>query len=274
MASPLETAEQAALTDLVALVDRLRGDNGCPWDRRQTAAGMARYLTEEAFELADAVGGDDPAAVCEELGDVLFQVVFIARLFAEKGRFGLADVIRGTIAKMVRRHPHVFGDAPADSVAQIRQTWHAIKQREKPQRAGDSVLDSVPGGLPALMRAHRISERAARTGFDWAALSEVMDKVEEEWAEFKAELSQTGAGSDGAERRALEFGDLLFTLVNVARFAGLHADGALSAATRKFEGRFRRMERTVAARGRRIDTLTREEFDAAWEAAKALEDMA
>lgn len=261
------TPPTASLYDIIDLIRTLRGENGCPWDRKQTPRSISVYLIEEIFELVEAIESGRVADIREELGDVLFQVLFIAELFAENRRFDVTDVVTQNLSKMRRRHPHVFGDSAVSGIDEIRDNWHTIKQREKGDGDGRSVLDSVPSGLPALMRAYRVSERAARTGFDWHNLPEVMEKVEEEWREFKT--AARSAGSEGREAVALEFGDILFTLTNVARFARIHPETSLSAAVRKFEDRFRYMEAQLQSQGKSIDSLSREEMDRCWEAAKA-----
>lgn len=259
-----------SLGAVITLIQRLRGENGCPWDRKQTPQSLSVYLVEEIHELVDALSAGDPEAVCEELGDVVFQVLFMAELFAESGAFDLDGVVARNLAKMVRRHPHVFGEARTLSTEAIRENWHAIKKEEKKTRSGDrkaSLLDSIPAGLPALMRSYRVSERAARTGFDWNDLAEVMGKVEEEWREFKSAAREATSAAD-LQKAAVEFGDIIFTLSNVARFMGFHPESALTAAIQKFEARFRHMEAAFADQGREIESASRAEMDAAWETAK------
>lgn len=260
------------------LIQRLRGENGCPWDKKQTPATLSVYLIEEMYELVDAIGSKSPEDVCEELGDVLFQLLFIADIFHDSDQFDIQDAARLNLQKMIRRHPHVFGEATAATSEDVRRQWHRIKTAEK-KSSGDTgipagVLDSVPTGLPALLRAYRISERAARTGFDWTSLSGVMEKVEEEWAEFKAEVRKietTASGSGAAEREnlSLEFGDLLFTLVNVARFARIHPETSLADAIRKFEKRFRHMEAAALQDGVPLESVSHDDFNRLWENAKS-----
>ena len=248
------------------LIETLRGENGCPWDKKQTPGTMMLYLMEEIYELAEAIESGDPDLICEELGDVFFQILFIARLFEEAGKFNIEDVARVNTEKMIRRHPHVFGDAVVTDAEQVKDRWQKIKMKEKNNVKKNSVLDSIPVNLPALMRAYRISERAARTGFDWDDLPGVMKKVEEEWGELKAELNKNGDGKK--EDIALEFGDVMFTLVNVARFARIHPETALTNSTRKFEKRFKHMESVVSKEGKKIDEASRDEMDRLWEEAK------
>jgi MazG family protein len=254
---------------LADLVRTLRGENGCPWDKKQTPATIGRYLIEEVYELADTIESGDADAICEELGDVLFLVFFLTRLYEEAGQFDMTDVTRKNIAKMVRRHPHVFGESQARTTEEIRTQWHRIKKQEKKENPSISVLDSIPVGLPALMRAYRISERAAATGFDWHNLSEVLLKVEEEWGELKEALNR--AGTENMDDVMLEFGDLIFTLTNVARFARFHPETATTAAIRKFNRRFQWMEQAADAQGRNLEDIGRAEMEQLWETAKQQE---
>ncbi len=266
--SPRLKSDAALPESLTALVKRLRSDEGCPWDREQTPARIAAYLAEETYELIDAVASGDIANIREELGDVLFHVAFLAVLYEEEGAFDLQDVIHGNLEKMIRRHPHVFADSRVSNADDVRRQWRRIKRQEKGDHATQSVLDAVGSGLPPLTRAYRISRRAAAEGFDWDDLQGVMVKVEEEWTELKAALADTGNDAAGAEMVEMEFGDVLFTLVNVARLARFRPDTALSAAIAKFEKRFRWMEAQLARRGRALSEQTRRQMDALWEAAK------
>ena len=222
---------------LIRLVETLRGTDGCPWDREQTPRSISVYLIEEVYEPIDAIESDDPQRICEELGDVLFHIIFIARIFEELKQFDIANAADLIYDKMIRRHPHVFGGDKVADTEQIRERWHAIKKAEKLAVSDESVLNSIPVQLPALMRAYRVSERAARTGFDWPDIASVMEKVQEEWVEFKQALQNEDPGET-----ANEFGDILFTLTNVARFARIHPETALSSSVAKFVRRFKRME--------------------------------
>lgn len=256
------------------IIARLRGENGCPWDRKQTPRSMIVYLIEEAHELLEAIDAGDVVGVQEELGDVLFLVLFIAHLYSETGDLTIESAAETSAVKMIRRHPHVFGDAQADSPEAVKSQWQQIKMAEKPDRKDRSLLDAVPAGLPALMRAYRISERVARIGFDWDDMDGVMSKVEEEWAELKSAIQESNRYPDDATRRqdvALEFGDLIFTLANVARFARIHPETALAGATRKFETRFRRMETMADESGSSIESVPREALEEMWSAAKSQE---
>jgi len=253
---------------IIELIETLRGENGCPWDKIQTPQTILAYLLEETYELMDAVESADPAEICGELGDVLFHLLFLVSLFREMGYFNIKDVVDLNVKKMIRRHPHVFGDDTIESADEVKKRWYKIKMEEKNASSGDSILDSIPASLPALMRAYRMSERAGRTGFDWEEISGVMEKVEEEWSELKTVLKKQKQSSIDQRQLALEFGDVLFTLVNVARFANIHPETALRDATNKFERRFRYMEKCIANGQRDIRSVSQKEKDALWEQAK------
>ncbi len=248
------------------IIARLRGPDGCPWDRRQTPRSMVRYLLEEAYELADAIESEKEAHVCEELGDVLFHVLFLAEMYHETGRFGVEEVGRGIVEKMTRRHPHVFGTTRVSGSEEVVRNWQQIKRLEKSGEAPASVLDSVPRSLPAVMRALEVSERAARARFDWEDLQGVLGKLEEELAELREAVGRQDAAQTGRE-----LGDVLFTLVHVARFAGVHPEAVLAGSVSRFEDRFRRMEKIIAASGRPIDSVPQSEKDRIWDRIKASE---
>ncbi len=256
---------------LLELIGTLRSDKGCPWDRKQTPVSASVYLIEEVFELVEAIAADDTAAIREEMGDALFQVLFLMNLYHQEGRFEPADVLGQNIKKMIHRHPHVFGSDKVESAEQVKVRWREIKQQEKGGGI-ESVIDSVPSGLPALMRAYRISERAAAIGFDWDSLAGVMSQAEAEWREFKDELNASdGSATDAKDRLAEELGDVLFTLVNVARLAGIHPESALTRSSVKFIRRFKQMESSAAASGQRLEQVSRQEKEALWLAAKEQE---
>jgi len=229
---------------------------------------MALYLVEELYELVDAIEKGSPDDVCEELGDVLFHIFFIAQLFAEARKFNIEDVAARNIQKMTRRHPHVFGSTPLNSAEDVKRQWQTIKSNEKKSAPDGSLLDSLPSKLPALMRAYRMSERVAKAGFDWNDMQGVLTKVEEEWSELNSAIRADDAAGSNQRNVSLEFGDLLFTLVNVTRFARIHPETALADATNKFEARFREMERLLAAAGRTLTSLSQNEMDLFWEKAK------
>jgi MazG family protein len=256
-------------SELVEIVRRLRAPGGCPWDREQTPATLRPYVIEEAYEVVDAIDAEDPAALCDELGDLLLQVVLHAAIAAESGRFTIEDVIAGLIAKMVRRHPHVFGDVVVSDAAEVVRNWTRIKAEER--RAADtegptSALGSLPRELPALHAADRTGEKAARVGFDWPAPAGALAKAREELDE----LEQALAGGDAAAIEH-ELGDALFALASTGRLAGQSAEMALRAALARFGARFRRMEAALRAQGREVHGASPTELDAFWEAAKAAE---
>ena len=252
---------------LLSLMARLRGEGGCPWDREQTRASLKPYLIEEAYEVLQAIDEDDTGHLAEELGDLLFQVVFHSQVAAEAGEFTMSDVLDRLIEKMTRRHPHVFGDqAVADAQDALRQ-WERIK-RDEGGRSGEprSALDGVPPSLPALLRAQRLQVKAGRVGFDWPTWRQAWDKVREEVAEMDEALDL----ADGARIRH-ELGDVLFSVVNVARLLNVDAEDCLRQAADKFTRRFNEVETDMRARGRTVSDATAEELDHAWETVKARE---
>jgi tetrapyrrole methylase family protein/MazG family protein len=236
-------SEKDSIKALIALVESLRGEPGCPWDKKQTPRTMVIYLIEEMYELADAIESDSVEDVREELGDVLFHIIFITRLFQETGDFSVYDVARDITEKMIRRHPHVFGTARVDNTDEIRQNWYQIKQNEKKQFKKESVLDSVPINLPALMRAYRIGERTVRCGFECEDRESLLDKLNSEFEQLKSSIA-----NDQSDRISNDFGNLLFSLVNLARLSKIHPESALSGAVKAFEKRFRKMEKEVSAK--------------------------
>ena len=262
-----ESDRETQMERLARIVDTLRGDRGCPWDREQTPRSMTVYLVEEVHELVDAIMEADPAKICEELGDLLFHILFLESIFRGRGDFDLQDVARISAEKMIRRHPHVFGDKEAKTVEDVKNRWHRIKQREK-AAAGEkkSLMDSVPRNLPTLVRAYRITERASRVGFDWPDTAGVMDKIKEEFAELEAAMAE----NDKAHVTE-EVGDLLFSFVNLARFLRVHPETALADTVKKFEKRFVYIEEQLAGQNRCLEEATLEEMDALWEQAKSLQ---
>jgi MazG family protein len=258
--------DPASFEALRRLIATLRGEDGCPWDRKQTPATLSIYLIEEIYELVDAIAAGDTAAILEELGDVLFQVLFVAYLYEQERQLTIEQVLERIIDKMIHRHPHVFGSEKIDTAGAVKEQWRRIKQQEKGGHR--CLLDSVPAGMPALMRAYRVSERAAGTGFDWDDLAEVMMQAEREWTEFKSEVDDGAATGMNRSKAAMELGDVLFTLVNVARRAGIHPETALSQSTRKFIRRFNWMEAEAMARESSLESLTRDALDRLWECAK------
>ncbi len=258
----------AAMQSLVDLVARLRGPGGCPWDAKQTDDTLKMYLIEEAYEVLDAVEDASPEEVCSELGDLLFQIIFLAHLAWERKEFDFADVVETVTRKMIRRHPHVFGDTQVENADEVAVNWARIKQAEgEVSEDVSGRLRKVPGSLPALLRAHRLSERAARAGFDWPSADDVWTKVLEETEELEAAAAQ-----GDREARAAELGDLLFTLVNLARHWGENAEGLLRYANRKFLHRFEKMEKELAESGTALEDASLEQMDSAWEDVKAHEE--
>jgi tetrapyrrole methylase family protein/MazG family protein len=254
--------------ELLTIMARLRGEHGCPWDREQTRESLRPFLVEETYEVLDALDSGDPAHLREELGDVLFQVVFHVEIARERGEFSMADVLDALIAKMTRRHPHVFGDQPVGSAAEALARWEAIKSAERtgPPR---SALAGVPRALPALHRAQRVQHKAARVGFDWPDAASALEKVREELGEV-TEALRRGAGDALRD----ELGDLLFSVVNVARLASVDPEGALHAAVDRFSRRFASMEEAAREEGRELAGLPLAELEQLWTRAKSLEGPA
>ena len=267
MASEMTKDSTADFDALLHLIAKLRAEDGCPWDRKQTPHTLAAYLIEEMYELVEAITADDTDAICEELGDVLFQILLLAELYQEQKRFTLNEALDQIRDKMIRRHPHVFGRDKVASAHQVKQRWRQIKKREKGN--SQSLLASIPTGMPALMRAYRISERVAGIGFDWEDLPSVMAQTELEWREFKDEINRTAASSNEQNSdAAMEFGDVLFTMVNVARLSGVHPERSLICSIQKFIGRFQRMESMAAKQGQDLDTFSRDDLEQMWQRVK------
>ena len=263
----LSTLVDAApeLQHLVETIWRLRQPDGCPWDREQTHQSIGKNLIEESYEALDCIEADDAAHLREELGDVLMQVVLHAQIAADAGEFTMADVAGDIDAKLIRRHPHVFGDADAKSADDVLKIWDRVKLDEKADKPAEGLLDSVPTHLPALMQAQKVSRKAAAVGFEWDSTEAVWNQVAEERAEFEAE-------EPGTPEREMEFGDLLFALVNVARKEGIDAESALRASTAKFRRRWAEMERMGSERSTKLEDLSTAELNGLWDAAKAKED--
>ena len=256
--------KRSSFEELVAVMSRLRGEGGCPWDREQTHASLKPYLVEEVYEALEAIDQEDDAELRQELGDVLLQVVFHAQIAKEQGRFTIEEVGRAIVDKLIRRHPHIFGEVQVDGAEQVVTNWEKIKKAERQEQDKPaSALTGVPRQLPALLRAQRIQHKAARVGFDWKQLRGPLDKVEEEWGELR-QASEAGAAQELEE----EFGDLLFALVNTSRFLKIDAEDALRRATDKFERRFRAVEAAFAAQGRQLQETTLEEMDQVWNQVK------
>ncbi len=250
---------------LVEVVDRLRGEGGCPWDKAQTHDSVKPYLIEEAFEVIEALEAHDDSAFCEELGDVLLHIVFHARIAAERGAFDIEDISRGIVEKLITRHPHVFADGSAKTAGEVLEEWERIKLREKKAKRGrSSLLEGLPISMPSLLVAQRIQEKASRIGFDWPNIEPVWDKVREEFAELeKAYISR-----DFDEIES-ELGDFLFSITNLARFLDISSEMALRKTIAKFTRRFSYVERMVKEKG--LDRPGLDVLDVFWEEAKQLE---
>jgi MazG family protein len=260
----------ARFTAFVALIARLRAPGGCPWDREQTHASVKPMTIEEAYEVAQAIDEGDDRELAAELGDLLLQVVFHARMAEDRGAFTIREVIEGVSAKMIRRHPHVFADDPASSSSEVLRNWEALKAEERAAKgkakAAESMLDSVGKGLPGILEAFQMTTKVSRVGFDWKDASAAARKLDEETAELKEAIGQ---GDEGADAILDEVGDLLFATVNVARLLGVDPESALKAANRKFRRRFAHIEAGLKARGRTPAESDLEEMDALWNEAKA-----
>lgn len=280
-----------AFDGLVATIEALRAPDGCPWDREQTHRSIAHNMIEEAYEAVDAIESDSVAHLREELGDVLLQVVLQSQIAADAGEFDIDDVCRAIDEKMIRRHPHVFGDATAENANDVTGLWEQVKLAEKESADAEAasagveipegLLDGVPTSFPALMQAQKISRKAAAAGFEWDTVDDVWEKVAEEVAELKAAYAAAPKSSDGkilkevdeqaAAAVELELGDVLFSLVNVARRMGVSSENALRATCTKFRRRWAFMEGAAWGQGRRIEDLTADELEELWTISKVLE---
>lgn len=258
------------MQSLVETIWRLRQPDGCPWDRKQTHESIGKNMIEEAYEALDCIEAGDEAHLREELGDVLMQVVLHAQIAADAGAFTMADVARDINDKLIRRHPHVFGECSATSADEVLAIWDSVKLAEKGAKDADAaeagerpegLLEGVPRSLPALMEAQKVSRKAASAGFEWETVADVWDKVAEERAEFEAE-------APGTAERELEFGDLLFALVNVARKEGIDAESALRASTAKFRERWAAMENAAYEGEVSLESLTTEQLNSLWDKVK------
>jgi MazG family protein len=267
----------ANFQDLLELMQRLRSPDGCPWDREQTYATLAPMLLEEAYEAFEAVEAareGNPAELRDELGDLLFQIVFYAQVAQEQGDFSIADVTNAIHEKMVRRHPHVFADTTAADTATVLRNWEAMKQDER-RAAGkserdESLLDGVSSKAPALMEAHQLSTKAARVGFDWEKLDDIFAKLEEEVGELRAAIQMHATSNTEADHTLVreEIGDLLFAATNIARHLKVEPEAALKLTNRKFRKRFGFIERKLSERGQTFDATTLLELEALWQEAK------
>jgi ATP diphosphatase len=258
------------LRRLVDLVARLRAPDGCPWDREQRVADLRAYLLEEAHELAAAIDEGDWGEISEELGDLLFMMAFVARLAEEEGAFRMEEVADRAEAKMISRHPHVFGDVELADVKAVKDEWQRRKLRDPKRDPDRSLLAGVARSLPALVAAYRMTQKAAGVGFDWPDAGAVIGKIEEELAELKEAIDGADRGGD-REEIARETGDLLFTVANLARHLGVDPEAALAGTNRKFRTRFAHMERWLSSDGRSFDEIDLDEMERLWRSAKVAE---
>lgn len=252
---------------LLAIMRWLRSESGCPWDREQTLESLKPYLIEECYEVLDALDEGTPEKHAEELGDLLLQIVFQAQIRSEQGAFCFDDVARSICEKLVRRHPHVFGDVTVEGAEEVVRNWEHIKRREK-EGEPRSVVAGIPRHLPALQKAEQVQIRAARVGFDWDEVHQVVDKIEEEIREVKEAIK-----AGGPEKIREEIGDLLFAVVNLSRFLGHHAEEALNETVQKFVRRFQAIEQRVHEQGRSLTECTLSEMDGIWNEVKAGENV-
>jgi tetrapyrrole methylase family protein / MazG family protein len=252
------------LDELLGIMDRLRGEGGCPWDREQTRSSLKPYIIEEAYEVFEAIGEGDPEKIKEELGDLLFQIVFQCRIAEENGEFGMSDVIDSIGRKMINRHPHVFSDKKCRTPEEVVAQWEILKKKEGKLRG--SILEGVPEAMSSLLRAERLQKRAAQVGFDWEKTEDVLAKVEEELSEVREALEK-GERSEIEE----ELGDLFFMLVNLSRFTGVNAEDAHRRTIGKFIRRFRYIEMKASETGASLHEMSLSEMDKLWDEAKELE---
>lgn len=259
-----------ALGRLIALTARLRGPGGCPWDRAQGYDSMKALLLEEAYEVIDAVNARNFEAIEEELGDLVFQVIFYARLAEEDDRFKLADVLERLHAKLVRRHPHVFGEVRANTAEEALASWNSVKERERERKKETSLLDGMAAAVPALIEAHQIGVRVAEAGFDWPNAQDVLGKVREELEELRRELAANANPTDG-RRLEEELGDLLFSVGQLARHLHTDAESCLRLGNQKFRRRFQALEREFARRGRNLAECDLAEMESVWNSIKSEE---
>ncbi len=264
-----ETCSQteAGFKRLIQTIQQLRSPNGCLWDRKQKKEDMAKYILEETYELVDAIEDGSPAAIREEMGDLLFQILFLAHISEEAGDFKLTDIMNDVNEKMIRRHPHVFGNTSVENIEEIKNNWEDIKRNvEKRNEKSGGLFDNIPRSLPALMRAQKVTEAASKVGFDWARAEEVLAKIEEELDELKSSLK---AADSRCTRE--EIGDLLLSLVNISRFVNANAEESLTASIAKFIDRFSYIQEKLAERGKDPAGASLREMDELWDEAKLKE---
>ena len=268
--SQLQPAASAAFERLVSIMDDLR--EKCPWDRKQTIGSLRQMTIEETYELADAITEDNYDAIREELGDLLLHIVFYAKIGSEQQKFTLTEVINGICDKLISRHPHIYGDVKVETDEDVKRNWEMLKLKE----GKESVLSGVPASLPATVKAMRLQEKAKQVGFEWDTREQVWNKVEEEIQELKEAISLQQAQESPDHQKALqenveeEFGDLVFSMINYARFLNVDAENALERTNKKFIGRFRKMEEEALKGGKKLSEMTLSEMDAIWNRIKHL----
>ena len=248
---------------LIKIVDTLMGENGCPWDNVQTRESLKPYLVEETYEVLEALDTNDPDQIKDELGDLLYQILFHSKISSKNNEFDIKDVLNNLKEKMVRRHPHVFKEGQINTPDQVIERWEEIKKEEKTHSNHPSILDSVPKQLPSLLRAQKLQKKAAKEGFDWDEISDVFDKLDEEISEFKSAVLE-GKGADIQS----ELGDILFVLVNIAKFKKIDAEEALRSTNNKFIKRFQHIEKEVAKQGKTLKETSLEDMERHWQNAK------
>jgi tetrapyrrole methylase family protein/MazG family protein len=261
-----DVEDKQGLHKLQAIIQALRAPDGCPWDQRQKKDDIGKYLLEEAYEVIEALDEGAPAHQKEELGDLLFQILFISHLAQEAGEFTIQDVIGDIAAKMIRRHPHVFGTVKVESVEDVKANWEDIKQNiEKKKSVPAGILGKIPGSWPSLLKAQRITEKASQVGFDWENIEGVFEKIDEELHELKSAIKDS-------DHKAIaeELGDVLFSIVNLCRFSGVNAEGALNKSVGKFIRRFHHMEKILARQGKNLSDLSAQQMDDLWNEVKML----
>lgn len=255
--------EKYSFEDLLEIMAKLRGENGCPWDREQTHESLRIYMIEETYEVLEALDSGDKGRFCNELGDLLLQIVFHAQIAKENGDFDIGDVTTEVCKKLITRHPHIFGDVKADTPEKVLENWEAIKKKEKNIKSQTGVLRDVPKNLPALMRSYKVQEKAAQVGFDWDDIEDVFRKVEEEIRELRDVYK-----SNNVERITDELGDAFFALVNLARFLNVQPELALNGTIAKFIKRFEYIEQQSSKAGKKLEEMTLPEMDELWNEAK------
>jgi tetrapyrrole methylase family protein/MazG family protein len=258
---------EAALKRLLEIIQTLRSPDGCLWDKKQTKENIAKYLLDEAYELIDAINSGSPKALKEEMGDLLFQVLFLARIAEEAGEFNISDVIECVAEKMIRRHPHVFGNTKVKNIEEIKENWEDIKKyAENRNEKPCGIFDRIPQSMPSLLRAQKVTENASKIGFDWEKTEEVLAKIEEELSEFKASLK-----TNNVNYIREEIGDLLFSMVNLCRFVDVNAEEALKLSLAKFTDRFSYVQQKLIEQGKSLTEASLKEMDDLWNESKLKE---